>query len=117
MQSVSVFAISVLKLNTLHVVKAHWENALLLKSHENETPQSPRAGLTVIRCKCGAEILLLPDLKAMTTAIETHVRIHGRREKDPFKAASEAERVRDELIVQIFRKASKVSESRVVFRF
>jgi hypothetical protein len=92
-------------------------DVLLLKSHQSPKPHLPKTGLNIIKCKCGAEILLLPDLKAMSIATETHARIHGRKEKDAFKAEQEAEQVRDELIAQIFRKASRENESRAVFRF
>jgi hypothetical protein len=48
----------------------------------------------LIRCECGFEILLVPDLKMMTRAIEVHAAKHGKREKDPAKAAFEGERIR-----------------------
>ena len=32
--------------------------------------------LSLIKCECGAEILLLPDLQAMNRAIEAHVTEH-----------------------------------------
>jgi hypothetical protein len=38
-------------------------------------------GLPIIRCECGAKILVLPDLKAMNSAIETHVTEHRRMER------------------------------------
>lgn len=48
----------------------------------------------LIRCECGFEILLVPDLKMMTRAIEVHAAEHGKREKDSAKAAFEGERIR-----------------------
>jgi hypothetical protein len=32
--------------------------------------------LPLIRCECGAEILLVPDLRAMNRAVKTHVTEH-----------------------------------------
>jgi hypothetical protein len=32
--------------------------------------------LLIINCKCGAELLLVPDLKSMNEAIENHVAEH-----------------------------------------
>jgi hypothetical protein len=73
----------------------------LLMNKELEKTRMP-----IIKCRCGAKILLLPDLNAMNKAVEAHARSHGRRQKDPFQAAAEADRVRDDLIRQIFKKAS-----------
>jgi hypothetical protein len=47
----------------------------------------------LIRCECGFEILLVPDLKMMAKAIEVHAAKHGKREKDSAKAAFEEERI------------------------
>ncbi len=35
-----------------------------------------KKGLLIIRCICGSEILIVPDLKAMNTAVKTHVAEH-----------------------------------------
>jgi hypothetical protein len=37
--------------------------------------------LPLIKCKCGTEILVVPDLRAMNRAIKTHVSEHRKREK------------------------------------
>jgi hypothetical protein len=37
--------------------------------------------LPLIRCKCGAEILLVPDTRAMNQAIKIHVLEHKKKEK------------------------------------
>ncbi len=59
-----------------------------------------------IRCECGVEILLVPDLKAMDRAIDTHAMEHGKKEKDPEKAAFEEERIRCILIAQALNAAA-----------
>jgi len=38
--------------------------------------------LPVIKCECGVEILLLPDLQAMNRAIEAHVAKHRQKGKN-----------------------------------
>jgi hypothetical protein len=38
-------------------------------------------GLPISRSECGAKLLVLPDLKAMNSAIETHVTEHRRMER------------------------------------
>ena len=37
--------------------------------------------LPIIICECGAKILVVPDLKAMNRAIETHVNEHRKNER------------------------------------
>jgi hypothetical protein len=66
--------------------------------------------LPVLKCECGAEILLLPDLKFMNHAIETHVAEHRKKEKDPRKAAATASRIRQILIEQLLKKASETNK-------
>ncbi len=41
--------------------------------------------LPLIRCECGAEILVVPDLRAMNRAIKTHVTEHSKSEKNAQK--------------------------------
>jgi hypothetical protein len=64
-----------------------------------------RKGLLKIRCECGDEILLLPDLNEMDKAIEDHVDMHLQSLKAPSCTAAEAERLRDVLIAQVLIKA------------
>lgn len=64
-------------------------------------------GGSIIKCECGTEILMLPDLKETSRAIENHVSEHRNREKDFEKARAEEERVRDGLITQVLRKAGE----------
>lgn len=70
-----------------------------LKVHNH----SLKSRLPIITCECGYEILLLLDLKAMDQAIQNHVLEHKNRGvKD-----AEANRIEDELIFQIFKKAAE----------
>ena len=64
-------------------------------------------GLSAIKCLCGEIILLVPNVKSMSDAIETHVAKHKQEVKDPIEAEAIAEHVRDDLIVQVLEKASK----------
>jgi len=41
-----------------------------------------KEGLPIISCKCGAEILVVPDLQAMNRAIKTHVSEHRKKERN-----------------------------------
>ena len=63
----------------------------------------------VIKCgSCGAEIMLVPDVKLISEAIEAHVAKHMQKVKDPDQAEVEAERVRDDLIAKLLYKASGI---------
>ena len=64
-------------------------------------------GVSVIKCFCGAVILLVPNVKVMSESIESHVAKHLQKVKDPKEAQAEAERIRDDLITKILEKASK----------
>jgi hypothetical protein len=66
-----------------------------------------KSGLSAIKCLCGAVILLVPNVKAMSEAIESHVSKHSQKVKDPKEAQTEAESVRNDLITKILEKASK----------
>lgn len=54
-----------------------------------------------IRCRCGAEILVVPNVEAMSKAIEAHVEEHKKTIKNHKEARKEAGRVRDELIEKV----------------
>jgi hypothetical protein len=62
----------------------------------------------MIKCECGTEIELLPNVEAMDRAIEVHIaEVHMQKSKGSAAAVAEAERVRDALIVQVLSKASE----------
>lgn len=65
-------------------------------------------GLPTIQCSfCGQEILLVPNVKLMSEAIEAHAIEHARKICDPNKAEVEAGRVLDSLIAKVLERASK----------
>lgn len=62
--------------------------------------------MPLVKCECGAEILLLPDLKAMNHAIEAHVGEHRKKGKNAPKAPTSS-RVRQLLVQLTLVKASE----------
>jgi hypothetical protein len=56
---------------------------------------------STITCRCGAQILLVPDLKEMNTSLEAHVNEHKKKDKI---SDVEAEVILEDLIAQLFRK-------------
>jgi len=62
--------------------------------------------LPLIKCECGTEILLLPDLKAMDRAINAHVAEHREKGNNPSRAATSS-RISQLLAQLCLRKASE----------
>jgi hypothetical protein len=65
------------------------------------------SNLPIVKCLCGAEILLVPDVRLMSKSIEAHVQKHKKKIKNPKQAETEAKRIRDYLIIQVFNKANQ----------
>jgi hypothetical protein len=57
----------------------------------------------MIKCECGVEIALLPDVRAMGEAIEVHVALHIEGINGPACTTAEVKRLRDALIIQVLR--------------
>ncbi|MCW4019447.1 MAG: hypothetical protein NWF00_12355 [Candidatus Bathyarchaeota archaeon] len=68
------------------------------------------ARLPLIKCECGAEILVVPDVKVMSECIEMHLMWHKQKIYDPAQARLEAERIREGLIEQILKIACQQGE-------
>lgn len=65
--------------------------------------------LPLVECFCGEKILLIPNVKQMSRAIETHALKHIKQLRLPRKEAElEAERVRDDLTAKVLQKACEV---------
>jgi hypothetical protein len=64
--------------------------------------------LPTVKCKCGKEILLVPDAKVIGEAIEAHVERHKCKVKDPAKAEEEAEHIREYLTLRVLEKAGSL---------
>jgi hypothetical protein len=63
--------------------------------------------MPLIRCVCGAAILLIPDIKAMNRAIENHIAEHTRKNKGTEKRKTSTREVRRILVEQILEDASE----------
>jgi len=57
-----------------------------------------------IRCLCGAEILLVSNVEAMSKAIEAHVEEHKKDIAGQKEAKKEAELIRDDLIAKVLQR-------------
>ncbi len=67
-------------------------------------------GLPKVRCECGDEILVVPDLKEMGKAIEDHVNMHLQNLKAPHCTPAEAERLNDALTKQVLNIAGQTEK-------
>ncbi len=61
--------------------------------------------MPVVECFCGARILLVPDVKKMSEAIEAHAMEHAQNFSTKKEKEAEVERIRDELIAKVLAKA------------
>ena len=69
-----------------------------------------KSRLPLIKCVCGHEILLVPDIKAMGRANENHARKHMKKEFGEKKAVEVFEKVSDDLISQLFDLVSSIKK-------
>jgi hypothetical protein len=67
-----------------------------------------KTNLPLIRCECGAEFLLLPDLTEMSKVIGKHAQMHKENVKDKREAEEVFHRIEDCLLAQILEKASQL---------
>jgi hypothetical protein len=65
--------------------------------------------LPVIECTCGAKILLVPNVKQMNKAIESHIEEHTKKIEGATKKEidTEAERVREDLTAKVLQRAGE----------
>ena len=66
-----------------------------------------KEGLPLIRCECGAEILVVPDLRAMNRVIKIHVTEHRKREKTALKNVVPSIKINQLLVQRTLLKASE----------
>ena len=70
--------------------------------------RSLKKNLPLLKCECGHEILLLPDLKTLGKVIEEHAMEHKKKYS---LTQEETETLEDNLIAQALRMASEITNS------
>jgi hypothetical protein len=81
----------------------------MLQMHSDKVKRSSsKNNLPVLKCECGHEILLLPELKTLGNAIEEHAIEH---QKKYALTQEEADAIQDNLIAQAFKMASEMEPS------
>jgi hypothetical protein len=58
----------------------------------------------VIKCECGFEIPVIPDIEAVGYTIDAHVEEHRRQQKNPIKGEHHAKQIHDSLFKKLFDK-------------
>ncbi|MCW4000669.1 MAG: hypothetical protein NWE93_10555 [Candidatus Bathyarchaeota archaeon] len=79
-----------------------------MPAHISKKKSDEYRDLPLIECCCGAKILLIPNVKLMSKAIEDHVLLHIKEIKSEKEAEAEAERVRDDLTAKVLIRASEL---------
>ena len=79
-----------------------------LSSRVTRKKKASGTNLPTIECSCGVQILLVPNIKQMSEAIEAHIIEHTKKIKVAKVAEAEAERIRDDLIAKVLDKASEL---------
>jgi hypothetical protein len=77
------------------------------KAHKQSYVLSDRQ-VPVVRCECGAQIRLLPQVELMGKEIEAHAETHRKNEPDTAKAEALVTRIQDDLIRQALQKAASI---------
>jgi len=65
-----------------------------------------------IWCECGAEILVIPDVKEMGRCIESHAEEHQKKEQNPADGKAAFEYIENFLIKKVLEKAGLESNGK-----
>ena len=72
-----------------------------------ETSVNSKKKLPIIRCECGAEIILIDQVEVLGRALDIHVEEHRAKVSDPVEAETVAKNIEEYLVKQTLIKASK----------
>jgi hypothetical protein len=82
--------------------ESHIEEKIYQRLTLHRNKYSPHS----VWCKCGAEILLIPDVKEMGRCIESHAAEHQKNEQNPADGKTAFEYIENFLIKMILEKAA-----------
>ena len=77
---------------------------------EQLTSDYPEKRFSLITCKCGFEIPVVPDVKMLGKAIDEHIEEHRAKEPDDDKGEVAAKRIHDYLFSQLFKKIGNMTQ-------
>jgi hypothetical protein len=64
---------------------------------------------SIIKCQCGFEIPVIPEMEALGSTIDAHVEEHRRKQKDSAKGEIAAKHFHDYLFKKLFDKIAQMS--------
>jgi hypothetical protein len=65
--------------------------------------------VSIIKCECGFEIPVIPEMETIGNAIDDHVEDHRRKQKDPIKGEIAANHIHDYLFKKLFEKIAEMT--------
>ena len=64
---------------------------------------------SIIKCECGFEIPVIPEIKTVGCAIDAHVEEHREKQKDSTKGEIDANHIHDFLFKKLFEKIAQMA--------
>jgi hypothetical protein len=64
---------------------------------------------SIIKCECGFEIPVIPEMETVGNAIDAHVEDHRRKQKDSIKGEIAANHIHDYLFKKLFEKIAQMT--------
>lgn len=83
-----------------------FESQIEEKIHQRLTLHRNKYSSHSILCECGAEILLIPDIKEMGRCIQSHTKEHQKKEQNPADGKAAFEHIENFLIKKVLEKAA-----------
>ena len=72
-----------------------------------EIIKSESKWLALVKCECGFEIVVVPNLAEMSHVILLHADLHAKMKSDPITAGEEFDRIEDLLTEKVLQAACK----------
>ena len=63
---------------------------------------------SIIKCECGFEILVIPEMETVGNIIDAHVEEHRRKQNDSTKGEALANHIHDLLFKKLFQKIAQM---------
>jgi hypothetical protein len=98
-----------LRFGNAYIKRAINKSRLVVLHLTEKSVQKGKANLPIVRCKCGAEFLLIPDLNEMSRIVEKHAQMHREKESDHTKAELVFAQIQNHLITEIFQRIRQIS--------
>jgi hypothetical protein len=75
----------------------------------NQKNANSYENFAIIKCECGFEIPVIPEMETVGSAIDTHVEEHREKQKDSTKGEITANHIHDFLFKKLFEKIAQMN--------